>query len=99
MATITSVADTSSLVRPDIFRVGVSCGFDSAIQRNSLARSLALCQRPTGSLTKHFRIARSSAGDTDCCTVDTGGISPFSTAAITPARLVPSKAFRPVTIS
>src|SRR5262245_8810282 len=76
-----------------------ACEPDSAIQRNSAARSAALCQRSSGSLARHFRTTRSSAPGANGCSWLMGGGSAVRMAAIRLARLLPEKAGLPVAIS
>jgi hypothetical protein len=73
---------------------------DSAlIHCSSLARSLALCQRSSGSFARHFFTTRSSAGGVKGWSCEMGGGSAVRIAAIRLARLVPEKAGLPVAIS
>src|SRR5215469_9316631 len=71
----------------------------SAIHFSSLARSLALCQRSSGSFARHCRTTRSRAGGAMGCTCDIGGGSVVRMEAIRLARLRPEKAGLPVAIS
>src|SRR5579859_1772721 len=71
----------------------------SAIQLNSLARSLALCQRPSGSFARHFLTSRSRAGGVMGCKAAIGCGSEERMAAIKLAWLLPANAGLPVVIS
>jgi hypothetical protein len=71
----------------------------SEIQRSSLAKSPALCQRSSGSLVRHFRMAHSRAGGVRGAMVDRGAGSVPMMAATTLAVDLPSKARLPVDIS
>src|SRR5450631_1634608 len=73
-----------------------TCDPLSAIQFNSHTRSLALCQRSSGSLARHFLTTRSSAGGVIGCSVAIGGGSAVRMAAIRLARLFPSNGGLPV---
>lgn len=76
-----------------------ACEPASAIQRSSLATSRALCQRSSGSFSRHFRTTWSSAGG---ITGTTSEIGRGCACRIAATRLVfdlPSKARLPVAIS
>src|SRR5882762_11881492 len=75
------------------------CECPSAIQFNSLARSLALCQRSSGSFARHFLTTRASAGGVIGCKAAMGCGSEERMAAIKLARLFPANAGLPVAIS
>src|SRR5215203_4560973 len=62
-----------------------------AIHLSSSARSRVVCQRSSGSLARHFRMIRSSAGGKDDDVTKDGSV--LSTAAMTAAVLPPSNAF------
>src|ERR1700693_1770329 len=71
----------------------------SAIQRSSLPRSPADCQRSSGSLARQVLTTRSNPGGDSGWTVEIGAGSLDMIAVISEAWLVPAKAFRPVAIS
>src|SRR5215831_5302681 len=71
----------------------------SAIHFSSSARSLAFCQRSSGSLARHFFTIRSRETGVIGCRADIGCGSAVRIAAIKLARLVPQKGGLPVTIS
>ena len=77
----------------------MGAGAPSAIHRSSAARSLAVCQRASGSLARQRRTSRSSAGGASGWLRVSGGGSAVRMAAMRLARLAPSKAGRPVSIS
>src|SRR5262245_33739763 len=72
---------------------------DSAIQRSSLPRSRALCQRSSGSLARHFRTTRSRAGGDIGWTLEIGAGSLDMIAVMSAAWLAAENAFFPVAIS
>ena len=76
-----------------------ACEPPSAIQFNSLARSLALCQRSSGSFARHFLTTRASAGGVIGCKAAMGCGSEERMAAIKLARVFPANAGLPVAIS
>jgi hypothetical protein len=71
----------------------------AAIHLNSSRRSLASCQRSSGSLARHFPMTRSSAGGVTAATVDTAGGWSLRIAPIKLACVLPLNALRPVIIS
>src|SRR4051812_8483608 len=58
-----------------VFATAAAAGCEpgSAVHRNSLARSLAFCQRSSGSLARHFFTNRSRFGGVIDCRVEMGG--------------------------
>ena len=76
-----------------------ACEPPSAIQFKSLARSLALCQRSSGSFARHFLTTRSRAGGVIGCKAAIAAGSAVRIAAIKLARLFPENAGLPVAIS
>jgi len=75
------------------------CESASAIQFNSLARSVAVCQRSSGSLASHLLTTRSNAGRVIGCKAAMGCGSEERMAAIKLGRLFPANAGLPVAIS
>src|SRR6202162_4968866 len=71
----------------------------SVIQFNCVARSLALCQRWSGCLARHFRMVRSSSGGVSGFNTVTASGSLSHIALATLNWLLPSNARLPVTIS
>ena len=71
----------------------------SAIHASSSRRSLAVCQRRSGSFARHLLTVRSSAAGIDGSSVVRGGGSSLRIDAISPAWLDAWKARRPVSIS
>src|SRR5215510_14442162 len=69
-----------------------------AIHFNSLNKSPALCQRSSGFFARQVLTSRSSAGAASVCTLDSGVGSCSRIAAMSPAVLLPSNAFLPVSI-
>ena len=76
-----------------------ACEPASPIQRSSLATSCALCQRSSGSFSRHFVTTWSSAGGITGWTDEIGGGCDERIAAIRLVFDLPSKARRPVAIS
>ena len=68
-------------------------------QRNSRIKSRTVCHRSSGSFARHVATTRSSARGAAGCAVDTGGGSSFRIAPSSAPRVLPSNAFRPVSIS
>ena len=71
----------------------------SAIHCSSAITSRALCQRSSGSFSRHLRTTWSRAGELMASTVAMAGGWEEMMAAIRLVRLLPSKALRPVAIS
>ena len=67
--------------------------------RSSRSRSRALCQRSSGSFARHVLTMRSSAAGRAAARCDTRGGSSFRIAPIRLARVLPSNAGAPVSIS
>ena len=76
-----------------------ACDPLSEIHFSSVARSLALCQRSSGSFARHFLTMRSKLGGVSGCNCEIEGGSVVRIAAIRLARLLALKAGLPVTIS
>ena len=76
-----------------------ACEPASPIQRSSLATSWALCQRSSGSFSRHFFTTWSSAGGITGWTDEIGGGCDARIAAIRLVFDLPSKARRAVAIS
>ena len=72
---------------------------DSEIQFNSAAKSLALCQRSSGSFARHYLTTRSSSDGAIGCSCVIAGGSLVRIAAIKLARALPANAAFPVAIS
>ena len=93
-------ASRSRLLRRSASVVGTpACEPASPIQRSSLATSWALCQRSSGSFSRHFFTTWSSAGGIIGWTDEIGGGCDARIAAIRLVFDLPSKARRAVAIS
>src|SRR5260370_938125 len=84
---------------PPVFDTPTACEPLSAIHFRSLARSLALCHRSSGTLAKHFFTAKFSAGGVKGLLELIGSGSFSKIADATLSWLLPSNARRPVSIS
>src|SRR5258706_7499141 len=85
---------------PEASATGAICGpLSPPIHFNSRHRSLAVCQRLSGSFAKQVFTTRSSAGGVMDRSVDMGRGSEDIIAEITLAWLLPSNALFPVAIS
>ena len=71
----------------------------SAIHWSWSLASCAVWKRSSGSLARHVRTTRSSAGGVIGWSAEIGAGSSFMIEEMSEAWLVPVKAFRPVTIS
>ena len=78
---------------------GTATAPPSATHFNSRNKSRADCQRSSGSLSRQVLTIWSRAAGATCCTCEIAGGSSFRIAPSRLARLFPSNAFRPVTIS
>ena len=93
-------ARRSRLLRRSASVVGTpACEPASPIQRSSLATSWALCQRSSGSFSRHFVTTWSSAGGITGTTCEIGGGCDARIAAIRLVFDLPSNARRAVAIS
>src|SRR5262249_41874679 len=99
MAVKSQLARSQLLRRVGTRTASVGCEPPSAIQFNSLARSVAVCQRSSGSFDRPLLTTRASASGVIGCKAAMGCGSEERMAAIKLARLFPANAGLPVAIS